>query len=164
MGAQRMDGLLLGRAEQSATSPRCAVNGCGARLTEHPREPPFPAPCRVQERRTQLFSATMTSKVAKLQRACLRDPVKGKPSLPGVGQAPCQRCCRVLAGLGGRPGQRRPPCAHLHIAEDGDHAAAALLHCPCSWLCEGAHWRMPARTRHVAPLTHPKPPKPQTQT
>lgn len=29
-----------------------------------------------QERRTQLFSATMTSKVAKLQRACLRDPVK----------------------------------------------------------------------------------------
>lgn len=30
----------------------------------------------VQERRTQLFSATMTSKVAKLQRACLRDPVK----------------------------------------------------------------------------------------
>ena len=30
----------------------------------------------LQERRTQLFSATMTSKVAKLQRACLRDPVK----------------------------------------------------------------------------------------
>lgn len=29
-----------------------------------------------QERQTQLFSATMTSKVAKLQRACLRDPVK----------------------------------------------------------------------------------------
>ena len=29
-----------------------------------------------QERRTQLFSATMTSKVAKLQRACLADPVK----------------------------------------------------------------------------------------
>ncbi|KAL4442077.1 hypothetical protein ABPG77_011338 [Micractinium sp. CCAP 211/92] len=29
-----------------------------------------------KERRTQLFSATMTSKVAKLQRACLRDPVK----------------------------------------------------------------------------------------
>ena len=29
-----------------------------------------------QERRTQLFSATMTSKVAKLQRACLKDPVK----------------------------------------------------------------------------------------
>jgi ATP-dependent RNA helicase DDX47/RRP3 len=28
------------------------------------------------ERRTQLFSATMTNKVAKLQRACLRDPVK----------------------------------------------------------------------------------------
>ena len=27
-------------------------------------------------RRTQLFSATMTSKVAKLQRACLRDPVR----------------------------------------------------------------------------------------
>ena len=29
-----------------------------------------------KERRTQLFSATMTMKVAKLQRACLRDPVK----------------------------------------------------------------------------------------
>lgn len=29
-----------------------------------------------KERRTQLFSATMTSKVAKLQRACLDDPVK----------------------------------------------------------------------------------------
>lgn len=29
-----------------------------------------------RERTTQLFSATMTSKVAKLQRACLRDPVK----------------------------------------------------------------------------------------
>lgn len=29
-----------------------------------------------RERRTQLFSATMTSKVAKLQRACLVDPVK----------------------------------------------------------------------------------------
>lgn len=29
-----------------------------------------------KERRTQLFSATMTSKVAKLQRACLRDPAK----------------------------------------------------------------------------------------
>lgn len=29
-----------------------------------------------QERRTQLFSATMTTKVAKLQRACLSDPVK----------------------------------------------------------------------------------------
>ncbi len=31
---------------------------------------------QVQERRTQLFSATMTNKVAKLQRACLIDPVK----------------------------------------------------------------------------------------
>ena len=31
---------------------------------------------QAQDRRTQLFSATMTSKVAKLQRACLRDPVK----------------------------------------------------------------------------------------
>ena len=30
----------------------------------------------MQERRTQLFSATMTNKVAKLQRACLSDPVK----------------------------------------------------------------------------------------
>lgn len=30
----------------------------------------------MQERRTQLFSATMTTKVAKLQRACLMDPVK----------------------------------------------------------------------------------------
>lgn len=29
-----------------------------------------------KERRTQLFSATMTTKVAKLQRACLMDPVK----------------------------------------------------------------------------------------
>lgn len=29
-----------------------------------------------KERRTQLFSATMTSKVAKLQRACLDNPVK----------------------------------------------------------------------------------------
>jgi len=29
-----------------------------------------------QDRRTQLFSATMTNKVQKLQRACLRDPVK----------------------------------------------------------------------------------------
>lgn len=29
-----------------------------------------------KERRTQLFSATMTNKVAKLQRACLQDPVK----------------------------------------------------------------------------------------
>lgn len=29
-----------------------------------------------KERRTQLFSATMTSKVAKLQRACLTDPVR----------------------------------------------------------------------------------------
>ena len=34
------------------------------------------SPTCPQERRTQLFSATMTSKVAKLQRACLRDPVK----------------------------------------------------------------------------------------
>lgn len=30
----------------------------------------------LQERRTQLFSATMTSKVAKLQRACLRNPAR----------------------------------------------------------------------------------------
>lgn len=29
-----------------------------------------------KERRTQLFSATMTNKVAKLQRACLKNPVK----------------------------------------------------------------------------------------
>ena len=29
-----------------------------------------------KERRTFLFSATMTSKVAKLQRACLKNPVK----------------------------------------------------------------------------------------
>lgn len=29
-----------------------------------------------KERRTFLFSATMTNKVAKLQRACLRNPVK----------------------------------------------------------------------------------------
>ena len=29
-----------------------------------------------KDRRTQLFSATMTNKVAKLQRACLSDPVK----------------------------------------------------------------------------------------
>jgi ATP-dependent RNA helicase DDX47/RRP3 len=29
-----------------------------------------------RERRTYLFSATMTSKVAKLQRASLRDPVR----------------------------------------------------------------------------------------
>ena len=29
-----------------------------------------------RDRRTQLFSATMTSKVAKLQRACLKNPVK----------------------------------------------------------------------------------------
>lgn len=30
----------------------------------------------LQDRRTQLFSATMTNKVAKLQRACLKNPVK----------------------------------------------------------------------------------------
>lgn len=29
-----------------------------------------------KDRRTYLFSATMTKKVKKLQRACLRDPVK----------------------------------------------------------------------------------------
>jgi hypothetical protein len=29
-----------------------------------------------KERRTQLFSATMTNKVAKLQRACLQNPVR----------------------------------------------------------------------------------------
>lgn len=29
-----------------------------------------------RERSTQLYSATMTSKVQKLQRACLRNPVK----------------------------------------------------------------------------------------
>lgn len=29
-----------------------------------------------RERRTMLFSATMTKKVQKLQRACLQDPVK----------------------------------------------------------------------------------------
>lgn len=33
-------------------------------------------PVLSQERTTQLFSATMTSKVQKLQRACLADPVK----------------------------------------------------------------------------------------
>lgn len=38
--------------------------------------PTWPPPAPAQERRTQLFSATMTSKVAKLQRACLRDPAK----------------------------------------------------------------------------------------
>ncbi len=42
---------------------------------------PFPAPLPPpqvipRERRTQLFSATMTNKVAKLQRACLVKPVK----------------------------------------------------------------------------------------
>ena len=37
---------------------------------------PLPPPFSLQERRTQLFSATMTSKVAKLQRACLQNPVK----------------------------------------------------------------------------------------
>ena len=34
-------------------------------------------------RMTQLFSATMTSKVAKLQRACLRDPVRVETSSDG---------------------------------------------------------------------------------
>ena len=32
--------------------------------------------CIPAERRTMLFSATMTKKVAKLQRASLKDPVK----------------------------------------------------------------------------------------
>ena len=34
-----------------------------------------------RERRTLLFSATMTTKVQKLQRASLRSPVKASPSL-----------------------------------------------------------------------------------
>ena len=41
-----------------------------------PFHPPTHPTLRLQERRTQLFSATMTSKVAKLQRACLTSPVK----------------------------------------------------------------------------------------
>ena len=36
-----------------------------------------------KERRTQLFSATMTTKVAKLQRACLQNPVKVRQSALG---------------------------------------------------------------------------------
>ncbi len=38
-----------------------------------------------QERRTQLFSATMTSKVQKLQRACLVKPVKVGGQVGGQG-------------------------------------------------------------------------------
>lgn len=54
-----------------------------------PRAPSSPAPSQdfeeeinkvlsvlPRERRTFLFSATMTSKVAKLQRACLKNPVR----------------------------------------------------------------------------------------
>ena len=41
-----------------------------------PAERPASAQVMPRERRTQLFSATMTSKVAKLQRACLENPVK----------------------------------------------------------------------------------------
>lgn len=37
-----------------------------------------------RERRTQLFSATMTNKVAKLQRACLVSPVKVRVSYPAL--------------------------------------------------------------------------------
>lgn len=37
-----------------------------------------------RERRTQLFSATMTSKVQKLQRACLVSPVKVRTA-PALG-------------------------------------------------------------------------------
>lgn len=37
-----------------------------------------------RDRRTQLFSATMTNKVAKLQRACLVSPVKVTTAVDGV--------------------------------------------------------------------------------
>ena len=97
-----------------------------------PRPPPnHPSPCAPlcpllppwcpQERRTQLFSATMTSKVAKLQRACLRDPVKGE--LRGVGgfavsDVACCVCMRVRS--------RTPPGVRLR-ASPGLHAACLSL-------------------------------------
>ena len=46
------------------------------------------------DRRTYLFSATMTSKVAKLQRASLTKPVKVPIGLEGIG----------LESIGHRPG------------------------------------------------------------
>lgn len=55
-----------------------------------------------RERRTQLFSATMTSKVQKLQRACLEKPVKIEVRLPLL---PCMRIatgCHAGRGHGHR--------------------------------------------------------------
>jgi ATP-dependent RNA helicase DDX47/RRP3 len=47
-----------------------------------------------RERRTQLFSATMTSKVQKLQRACLVSPVKVEvASKYSTGGSTCERGC-----------------------------------------------------------------------
>lgn len=46
---------------------------CAVLPALQPQHPPQLIP---RERRTQLFSATMTNKVAKLQRACLVSPVK----------------------------------------------------------------------------------------
>lgn len=55
--------------------PRCNrfATYCGLLKANPPSRPPQVIP---RERRTQLFSATMTNKVAKLQRACLVKPVK----------------------------------------------------------------------------------------
>jgi superfamily II DNA/RNA helicase len=55
-----------------------------------------------EERRTMLFSATMTSKVAKLQRACLNNPVKVSERLPVDNDSPIywlkEVQCPILAG------------------------------------------------------------------
>ena len=60
------------------TGPECRHQpGQGSKGDAPPLGHPLTLlPHPLQERTTQLFSATMTSKVQKLQRACLTDPVK----------------------------------------------------------------------------------------
>lgn len=53
-----------------------------------------------RERRTFLFSATMTSKVAKLQRASLKDPVRvSTPTPHASNHAPCPSVDTSFASL-----------------------------------------------------------------
>lgn len=46
-----------------------------------------------RERRTFLFSATMTSKVAKLQRACLKNPARVRQRTTAGSEAALNRVC-----------------------------------------------------------------------
>lgn len=148
-------GGLLARCRRT---PPAGSAGAGAQ--ESTSNLTVPPACRpTQERRTQLFSATMTSKVAKLQRACLRDPVKGEPqhSWPGGGawlRAPL-RCGGDRVGLAG--GWPLVPARMAARQGNGRVAAAFLNAVPLPWC---VHTRACLQASSAAHVSNPHPPPP----